>query len=95
MPWTIIESFDIDNCVVDGIGDVVDVLGVEAHHCHPAVFHHVDVVFVDQMHALGLGQTGVRKHSDLVCYVLPGTRSILLLQSCTHLLSHCDHPFGY
>ena len=35
-----------------GLGDVLDVLGVEADHGHSSVVHHVDVVLLKEIVAL-------------------------------------------
>lgn len=77
---------------MDGLGHVVDVLAVEAHHGDAAVFEHVDVVDVDQMQRLRFGEAGVGEHADLVGYVLPTPGSIQLFQFGPQALPHADHP---
>lgn len=69
-------SFDLSDSFVHSFSDVVDILGVEAYHCHSAVFQHVDVVFADHVTYLCFIETSEREHSDLVGDVLPVTRGV-------------------
>lgn len=75
---------------MDGIGYVVDVLGVEAYHCDSAVFQHVDVVVIDQVHRLCLAESGEWKHANLICNMVPCSWGFQLFESWTQSLPHGD-----
>jgi len=74
-------SFDAPNYVVDRLCNVIHVLSGQSDHSDSAVFHHMDVVVVDQGVYLRLAQTCVWEHADLISYVWPTARSLQFLQS--------------
>lgn len=55
----------------------------------------MNVVLIDQMDALRLGEASVGEHADLVRYVLPTAWSLQLLQTSSQLSPHCDHSLSY
>jgi hypothetical protein len=59
---------------VDGLSNVVYVLGIEADHCDSAVFQHVDMVGIDKVEALVLVETCKGKHADLISNMIPSSR---------------------
>ena len=81
------ESFDIDNRVIDGLSNVIDILWVESNHSDSSVFHHVNMMLVDHVQTLGLSKSCVGEHANLVSDVLPASWSIQLLYSCSQFLS--------
>ena len=81
--------------LVDGLGEVLDVMRVQACHGDAAVLRHVDMRVLTQLQDLLFGQAGEAEHADLVCDVVPcaGCAELLELaaEGAAHLLDAARH----
>jgi len=83
----------VDYGIVNGIGDVVDILRGDSANVHAATRHHVDVVFGLQVLDLVRREAGVAEHADLGHQVRPGAgrakRTQTVVKQFAHLLDAC------
>jgi hypothetical protein len=80
---------------IDRLGEVLDVLGVQASHADTAVLGHVDVVLLAESQDLRLGQASEREHADLVGDVVPRAGSLQLLEVVAQCRAHLDDTAGH
>lgn len=74
--------------LVEGLGDVVDVVGVEAGNRDSSVSGHVDgVLFLELLDLLG-AETSISKHTDLGGEVTPVVSAAVILQFLDHARPH-------
>lgn len=66
--------------LVDGIGQVLNVVRRDTSHANASILRQVDVVFQRQLLNLRWRQSSVAKHANLVGDVLPLTLAARLLQ---------------
>ena len=90
---------DVHHGVVDGLCNVLNVVGVDASHRDAAVFQKVDVPLVNQQLALALGQSCEREHTNLIGDVIPRTRGAQLFNGTakltTHVVDAVSHEFDF
>lgn len=85
----------LPNYLVDRLGKVVDVLGIQARHADPPVLRHVHMRLVSQGQHLLLAQAREGKHADLIGDVVPRAWGAQGLELCPQLLAHGDDPPGH
>ena len=78
---------DVHHSVVDGLCNVLNVIGVDTSHRDATVFQKVDVPLVNQQLALVLGQACEREHTNLIGDVIPRPRGAQLFNGTAKLTS--------
>ncbi len=66
-------SLNINDDILNGVGDVFDVMWVYSGHWDSSVLYQMDVVLFDKAFYLWLVETGVWEHPDLLSNVVPRT----------------------
>lgn len=56
---------------MDGLGNSVNVLGIQTRNAHASILSHVNVILLDQAFDLISSQTSKGKHTNLVSNVRP------------------------
>ena len=85
----------VANDIIDGVGKVLDVLGVETGHGDASVIGQVDVVLLLQDLDLGGSQACEGEHSNLIDNVVPGTRGTQGQQLLVQSLAHSNNTVGH
>ena len=75
---------------MEGISDVVNVLGVDTADTDSTILSHVDSILSSQLVHDLLGEASVAEHANLVLNVLPAVRAASVLQ-----LLHDSVPHGH
>ena len=78
---------------MDGLGQILALLGVEASHGDTAVSCEVDVPLADEVLHLRLREARIREHADLIEDVLPAARDAEGAQCCKELLHMQQNVF--
>ena len=80
----------LPNNSINRLGEVLNIVRVQASHADAAVLGHVHVVLLAQRQDLLLAEAGEREHADLIGDVVPCAGSLELVELLLQRLAHLD-----
>lgn len=82
---------DLCHRLMDGLCDVVDILGGHTAHVDATASHQVDVLLLYEIFDLFGVEAGETEHADLLGDMVPGARRAQCLELGLQLSSHEQH----